>query len=266
MIQFRFRFVAILSTIMTFCHLFGAIGAEPAEDWKPLFNGKNLEGWNVVIDNSKSDDPNHLVQIDNGALHMYKNAKPDSKQPAGYIETQKKYSNYRLRIQYMWGTNRFIPRIKSRRDAGLLYHIGGNDGVWPKCVECQIQENDVGDIFMIHTRATALIDPAKTNEPAFLDPSQGGIEFLRGMAGAGGDYARVIRNPMNEHDGWNTVEIIVRGDESTYIVNGKVNNRLTKITEMEDGKWVPLKEGKIGLQLEYAEVYYRNIEIQEMKP
>src|SRR5580692_10053537 len=108
MIQFRFRFVAILSTIMTFYHLFGAIGAEPAENWKPLFNGKNLEGWNVIIDNSKSDDPNHLVQIDNGALHMYKNAKPDSKQPAGYIETQKKYSNYRLRIQYMWGTNRFI--------------------------------------------------------------------------------------------------------------------------------------------------------------
>jgi hypothetical protein len=162
-----------------------------------------------------------------------------------------------------------------------MFHVVGKDGVWPRCVECQIQENDVGDVFAIHTRVTALVDPKTTNfvvnvttnnaggmetnevvQPVFLDLADGGIRFLRG--GGPSDYQRVIRNPMNEHEGWNTVEIVVKGDEATYIVNGKVNNRVTKIEQMVGNEWVSLKQGKIGLQLEYAEVYYRNIEIQKL--
>src|SRR5437764_866892 len=79
------------------------------------------------------------------------------------------------------------------------------------------------------------------------------------VQGVSGDIRRVIRNPMNEHEGWNTVEVIVRGDGATYIVNGKVNNRATKIEQIADNAWVPLDKGKIALQLEYAEVYYRNV-------
>ena len=70
---------------------------------------------------------------------------------------------------------------------------------------------------------------------------------------------------MNEHKGWNTVEVLVRGNDATHIVNGKVNNRATKIEQMLDNRWVPLTRGKIALQLEYAEVYYRNVEIKELE-
>src|ERR1051326_849380 len=66
-----------------------AIAAEKERDqgWKPLFNGKNLDGWYIVIRNSRSDDTNHLVQIDDGAIHMYKDAPGGSAQPVGYIVT-----------------------------------------------------------------------------------------------------------------------------------------------------------------------------------
>jgi hypothetical protein len=70
---------------------------------------------------------------------------------------------------------------------------------------------------------------------------------------------------MNERDGWNTVEIIVRGAESTYVVNGKTNNHVMNIAQMTNDEWRPVKEGRMALQLEYAEVYYRNIEIQHLK-
>ena len=33
--------------------------------------------------------------------------------------------------------------------------------------------------------------------------------------------------------------------------------------QMVDNKWVPLNRGKIALQLEYAEVCYRKVEIKE---
>ena len=215
---------------------------------------------------------------------MYKDAPPNSPQPAGYVVTSKPFSDYRLRLEYKWGTKKFAPRVNSRRDAGLLYHVAGKDGVWPRCVECQIQENDTGDVFLIHTRATALVDPKTTNEvisvvtnnlgavqtnrtlePVFLDLGNGGVPFPRGVAQGPQDYARVVRNPMNERDGWNQVEIIVRGGEATYIVNGKTNNHVMGIEQMINDKWQPVKEGKIALQLEYAEVYYRNIEIQQLK-
>ena len=97
--------------------------------------------------------------------------------------------------------------------------------------------------------------------PVYLPAAKGGIPFARGTAKG---IQRLIRSPMNEHDGWNTVEVIVRGDRATYIVNGVVNNEATKIEEMVDEKWRPLVKGKIALQFEYAEVFYCNVEIQEL--
>ena len=72
----------------------------------------------------------------------------------------------------------------------------------------------------------------------------------------------MMKNPENEKSDWNTVEVIVRGDSSTHIVNGKVNNKILHLEHMVDNQWVPLTKGKILLQQEGAEVFYRNIEIK----
>jgi hypothetical protein len=246
--------------------------------WKQLFNGTNLHGWHVVIGNPARADTNHWIQVHDGMIHMYKHAEQGSKQPAGYILTSNEYSNYHLKLEYKWGSKRFGDRSNSRRDAGILYHVVGKDGVWPKSVECQIQENDVGDVFTVYTRVTAEADPATTNfvseittnktgvhtnsmvRPVFKPLDQGGVPFVQGV---GDSIRRVIRSPMAERDGWNTVEVIVHGDEATYIVNGKVNNRVHHIQERVNGEWVPLKKGRIALQLEFAEVFYRSVEIKE---
>jgi hypothetical protein len=185
-------------------------------------------------------------------------------------------------VQYKWGEKRFQPRAKGKRDAGILYHVVGKDGVWPRSVECQIQENDVGDIFTVNTRVTALVNAATTNrieelstnenhvvrtnfimKPVFKAVEDGGIPLVQGVADG---IRRVIRSPMNEHEGWNTVEVIVHGDDATYIVNGKINNRAKNIQQKLDGEWVPLTKGRITLQLEFAEVFYRNAEIKEFAP
>ncbi len=253
-----------------------------AAEWKPLFNGTNLNGWYKVIRNGRSDDTNHLVQVHDGLIHMYKDEIEGSSQPSGYIVTSNEFSAYHLRLEYKWGEKKFAPRANTRRDAGLLYHVVGKDGVWPQSVECQIQENDVGDIFTVRTRLTTEVDRASTNlisevrtneagvvrtndvlRPVWLPHEKDGVPYVQGVPG---DIRRVVRNPMNEHEGWNSVEVIVRGDEATYIVNGRTNNHAAKIERMVDGQWVPLNKGKIALQLEFAEVYYRNVEIRELDP
>jgi len=282
MFAMLFHVFAVCIAIILFANPIRILAAESTghEGWTALFNGTNLNGWYRVIRNARSDDPNHLVQVENGTIHMYKDARAGTAQPAGYIVTDKEYSNYHLRLQYKWGEKRFQPRMKSRRDAGIMYHVVGKDGVWPRCIECQIQENDVGDIFTVNTRLAGFVDPATTNlvsivttneagvihtnlvvRPTFMDTEKGGVPFVQGVAEG---IRRVIRNPMNEHEDWNTVEVIVRGDEATYIINGTVNNRASHIQEKVNGEWVPLRKGRIALQLEFAEVFYRNVEIKEL--
>ena len=55
---------------------------------------------------------------------------------------------------------------------------------------------------------------------------------------------------------WNTLEIVVRGDTATYIVNGFVNMRVTglKRWDAETASWVMLDHGQIALQAEFAEL------------
>jgi len=252
-------------------------------DWRPLFNGTNLDGWTIQLrDQARNADPARLVQVDNGTLHFYKDAEAGISQPTGYIATQKKYSHYRLRLEFKWGEKKFTSRMGAPRNSGLLYHVTVVDKVWPDSVEYQIQEQDVGDIYAMSTRLISPVDPQTTNatttfstnrttgeirantsaQPKFRDLDRGGVLFQQGRFNSN---QRVIRGPLNERDGWNLVEIIVQGDRATHLLNGKVNNRCSNIEQFADGQWVTLDRGRIALQLEGAEILYRNIEIQELK-
>jgi hypothetical protein len=274
----------LLCTLFSVASL--APAAAPAKDsgWTPLFNGKDFSGFYLIGNGrKKNEDPNHLFQIHDGMVHMYKDAEAGTKQPFGYFITEKEYSHYHLRFQYKWGTKKFIPKMNAQRDAGVLFHCIGNDGVWPKSVECQVQEGDVGDIFTVFTRVTTTADPATTNtvsmvstntntgvvktnqvsQPYFKDSAEGGVPLVQGVST---NIRRVHRGSNCEVPGWNTVEMIVRGDSATYLVNGKMNNRILHLEHMVDGKWVPLSKGKILFQQEGAEVFYRNIEIKILDP
>ena len=116
------------------------------DGWIPLLNGKNFDGWYSFTETGgKNNDPTHVFKLEDGAVHILDVA-PGAKFENGYLSTVKDYSNVRIHVEYKWGTKRFAPRANTRRDAGILYHVVGKDGVWPRSIECQIQENDFGDI------------------------------------------------------------------------------------------------------------------------
>ena len=93
--------------------------AAPA--WRPLFDGRDFSGWYTFLKGlGKNSDPDRIFQVDDGMIHIYKDAADGSRQLFGYLCTSDEYGDCRVRLEYKWGTKRFAPRDKSRRDSGLL--------------------------------------------------------------------------------------------------------------------------------------------------
>ena len=66
-------------------------------------------------------------------------------------------------------------------------------------------------------------------------------------------------NPTGQ---WNTIDLYCHGDTSIHVVNGKVMMVLYHNRQLENGQELPLTKGKIQIQSEGAEVYYKQIKIE----
>ena len=236
--------------------------ASAESEWKSLFNGKDLSGWSVTVDKLPvGQDPDRIVQVREGAIHMYPDADPELKVPFGVITHEGSFSRFHLALEYRWLEKKFAPRKNAIRDAGLLYHASGIEKIWPPSVEYQIQEGDSGDIIFIQESGFSWAHPQPDLAPqgqgdASLLPENGG--FLRKAK----NQTYFGRFPEYDHPGWNRAEVIVHADESAeHILNGHTRSRLEHMQHLGGGV---LKEGKICLQFEGAEIQYRKIEIKEL--
>jgi Domain of Unknown Function (DUF1080) len=239
-----------------------------SKHWTPLFNGRNLDGWYTFLQkHGKNHDPDRVITIEDGAIHLYKDAAEESHVVMGYIATEKEHGNYHLRFQYRWGTKKFEPRYKLKRDAGLYYHLNGPDAVWPRGLQFQIQQTDVGDLLALYGFALdTSIDPKTSGktEATYQDPKDGGQPRVLGGRGIG--YQKRLPGDF-EVDGWNTVEIIARGDTTTHILNGHVVNQGRGIRfadPSKPGSDQPVMKGRIALEIEAAEIYFRKVELRDL--
>jgi hypothetical protein len=240
--------------------------ATAAERWTPLFNGRDLNGWYTFLQvHGKNQDPDRVITIEDGAIHLYKHAADGSKVVMGYISTEKEYGNYHLRLQYRWGEKKFEPRYRMKRDAGLYYHLTGPDRVWPRGLQYQIEQTNVGDLIALYgVQLDTTIDPKTRSEPmpTFLEGEQGGKPYVLG--GKGIAYMKHLAGEF-ERDGWNAAEIIARGDTVTHILNGRVMSKGTGVRLVDSekpGAPGPVTRGRIALEIEAAELYFRNVELR----
>lgn len=200
-----------------------------AQDFKPLFNGKNLKGWHSYLKTKgKDNDPEKVFSVDSGMLKI-------TGKEFGYVVTEKSYSNFHLVVEFKWGEKKYPPREGKVRDNGILYFVVPEDKVWPRSIECQIQEGDCGDFWLIDS-TTVVIDGIRT--PATKN-------------------THIVKKKDNEKPSgeWNRIEIIAKDGKCTHIVNGVVVN---------EGSDASLHSGRILIQSEGAEAYYRKIELKEL--
>ena len=60
---------------------------------------------------------------------------------------------------------------------------------------------------------------------------------------------------------WNTLDLYCLGGTAIHMINGKVNMVLLNSRHIRDGVETPLTKGKIQIQSEGAEIYYREMTI-----
>lgn len=266
-----------------------ANAAQPVlgESWTPLFNGKDLIGWDTFLAAAKEGQPNHglnhdpdhvftVQQVDGGPVIRV------SGQYYGGIITKQEFGNYHLRLQFKWGEKRWPPRENEVRDSGLCYHCVEDFATipkypWPRSFEFNIAEHDVGEFWSIEgttvdaevrTLSTTPDDERAFQQWCVRNGAQGPrVQFVKGGKKqtfhnggfmAGGDYEK----PLGE---WNQLDLYAVGDRAVHVVNGKVALVLSGLRQVTGGKETPLTRGKIELQTEGAEIFYRNIELRNLE-
>ncbi|MEO9513278.1 MAG: DUF1080 domain-containing protein [Flavobacteriaceae bacterium] len=214
--------------------------------WSNLF-AKGELGTSYEI-NADHKDSQKLFEVKGNRTEVLYNW-PDGKAPFGMISTTREYSRFNLEFEYKWGERRFAPRDTVKRDAGILFHCRGPKKIWPSSLECQVQEGDTGDLWVIKGPKVTVINPDGTTRE--VDAS--GKE----------EYQRNVKFKNHEMEGWNHVRVEVRGAETArFFVNGNLVNEITNFVS-KDGS--PLDSGYITFQAEGAELVYKKIRMQNLE-
>lgn len=248
---------------------------EPKVPWRYLFNNKDLSGWDTYLGPPFSEKGEvrkdvQPVGLNKDPKQVFTTVTEDgqkalriSGEQFGGISTTEEFENYHLQLQFKWGKLKWHPRNKpsDKMDSGILYHANGEHGAdygfWMQSQEFQIQEGDCGDYWGV---AGAVFDiPAKKQgeKDWVFDPKSEQMMFAE-KAPAG---RHCIKSPDAEKPAgeWNTIDLYVFGDTAVHVVNGKVTMVLYRSRRPVAGGYEPLKKGKIQIQSEGAEVFYRNI-------
>lgn len=233
-----------------------------------LFNGKTLDGWYTFLkDRGRNHDPNKVFTVSKGLLRI-------SGEEFGCITTQDEFENYKLVVEFKWGNATYSPRVNNARDSGILLHSvgedGGSEGIWMHSIECQVIEGGTGDFIIVgdgsdNFSVTCPVAPEKQGgsyiyQPAgniatiqegrinwfARDPEWNDIKGFRGI--------NDIEKPVGK---WNRIECTAKGKEIFIYLNGILVNHAVDVQP---------QKGRIQIQSEGAEIFFRRISIIQLQP
>lgn len=246
--------------------LLGAIAAAGCGDnsRRPvLFDGRDLAGWSSWLQVSGRDnDRLGLFRVDDGMIHVLGVDLLPGQFEFGYLETVGEYEDFRLHFEYLWGPRRFVSWGP---DSGMFVGVVGPDAVWPRSLECQVAGTDTGSVY-VFDRATiaTTIDPGAP-APTYRD---GGQPYVAPRI-ASPDFARIAHDvTVDSLTDWNAVDVTAVGGDVEIVVNGHTTFRGSHMLQPdpdaldEPAKDIPLTRGRIAIQNEGNEVFYRNLEIE----
>jgi hypothetical protein len=231
-----------------------------------LFNGKDFTGLYAWVKGSGRADPKKVFTVQDGMIRA-------SGMANGYVATDKEYRDYHLSVEYKWGK---YTSGKYVRNSGVLLNAvgpdGGAGGVWMSCIECQLAQGCAGDFIAIRGKgrdgaaipvtfkADTVVGPDKrprwkpggtprvfTNRQLWWSRHDPDFKELLDTRGK-----HDVESPLGE---WTRVECICAGQRITVRVNG------TTVNECYDA--FPAA-GKILLQSEGSEIYFRNFELRPL--
>jgi len=196
---------------------------------KSLFNGKNLEGWQIdVPELDKNPEAVKPFLVRNGMLVSLGT-------PNGHLVSEKEYANFRLEVEY-----RFAG---TPGNCGVLVHASTPRSLYdmfPKSIEVQMMHENAGDFWCI-------VEDIQVPD----------MEARRGPREDWGIVEGKNRRILNLTDGsenpvgeWNQMTIECLADSVKVWVNGDLVNFGYKATATK---------GRVALQAEGSEVEFRKV-------
>jgi hypothetical protein len=241
-----------------------AIGAAD-EDWKPLFNGKDLTGWTIKIAKRPLGE-NYLdtFRVEDGILKVAYDKWDKFDRHFGHIYTNQAYSNYLLRLEYrITGTAPGDAPPWAKLNSGVMVHSQSPlsltlDQEFPASMEFQFLSvgttagKQTGNVC---TPGTNLVMNGRVVEDHIIDS----------------------RSRLFPVDEWVAVEVEVRGNQHViHRVNGVEVLRYEKpqLDPKDEsaqrllaaGVPLQLSFGHIALQAESQPIWFRNIRIRQLDP
>jgi hypothetical protein len=247
--------------------------------WTSLFNGKDLTGWDSYIGPDQDDKGNHInnipVGLNNDPRQVFTIVKVDGESAIrvsgenwGAISTKKEFENYHLQLQYKWGTLLWGQKKGKNKDSGLLYHSVGNYGAdygaWMRSHEFQIEQTNSGEYWGVAGGLADIPATKKTDGNFEYNPDGTLYTFAEESPQSRHCQKRGVdaENPTGQ---WNTLDLYCHGDTAIHLINGKVMMILYHLKQSDKGQNISaLAKGKIQLQSEGSEIFYRRVKIQDI--
>lgn len=214
-------------------------------EWKPLFNGKDLDGWIVKVNKSKvGENPGNLFRVEDGLLSVSYDEYETFDKDFGHIHTANAYTNYRVRLEYRF-TGEQLPGAPgwAFANSGIMLHCPppaemGLEQSFPSSAEFQLLgvKRTTGSLFTPGCMVT------------YQDQS---------------DMAKSIKStvPALPLDEWVKAEAVVKDGTIQHWINGNLVMEYSN-PRLLDG--TPMVGGHIALQAESHPCQFRNIEIMQL--
>jgi hypothetical protein len=159
------------------------------EGFTPIFNGKDLTGWKIVL--QKNANPARTWQVKDGTLVC-------TGRPHGFCYTDKSYKNYVVKFEWKYKRPENLNNDeKFTGTSGLLVHIqeptksAVQNTVWPRCVEVHCANQTHGKTFTLGCCEGKYV----------FDP----------------DAQREVRKPVGD---WNVTEVVCKDGTISVTLNG----------------------------------------------
>lgn len=241
------------------------VGAQAADDdWKPLFNGRDLSGWTIKIaKHPLGENYNDTFRVEDGILKVSYDKWDKFDRQFGHLYTNQAYSNYILRLEYrITGKAPEDSPPWAKLNSGVMIHSQSPlslalDQEFPASMEFQF----------LATGATAGKQTANVCTPGTNLEMNG--KFTE-------DHIIDSRSKLYPLDQWVSVEVEVHGNrEVIHRINGEevLRYQHPQLDPKDEsaqrllaaGAPLQLSFGHIALQAESQPIWFRNIRIKQLE-
>lgn len=228
-------------------------------DWKPIFNGKDLDGWIPKVTGYKvGENPLNGFRVEDGILKVDYSKFAAFNGRFGHLFYKEKLSSYVLRVEYRF-VGELLPDAPSYcfRNSGVMVHSQSPESMdvtlnWPVSLEAQL----LGSTEIVKQTTANICTPGTT-------------VFFNNLASK--EHCINSTSKYYKNGEWVTLEIIVHGGKEIYhVIDGDTVLAYSKpqiggflLPENYPlGEGILLEDGYIALQAEGQPIDFRKVELK----